>query len=312
MAINRGDVMNNNVKTAFRTRQYMLSKDFEIYYYSDINPVRMSEHEHDYYEFYFFLEGDMSIVVNGESFLLEPGDVVLIPPKVKHYAEIHSNIKPYRRIVFWISKEYCDLLEEESTDYVYVMQQVLNKGEYTFHNDMVSFNAIQSKVVQLIETIHSEEFGSRTKTDLCVKDLVLLVNRIVYERENGQQSKDGQALYEAIVFYLQEHLDEEVSLEQLAGEFYMSKYHIAHIFKENVGISIHQYLIKKRLAACKDAMSIEKGINEICHQFGFKEYSGFYRAFRKEYGISPKEYKERIQALHRNKMNHQEDEVWNL
>ncbi len=45
--------------------------------------------------------------------------------------------------------------------------------------------------------------------------------------------------------YIEEHLDEELTLEKLAGEFFVSKYYIAHIFKENIGLSIHQYIMKK-------------------------------------------------------------------
>ena len=72
----------------------------------------------------------------------------------------------------------------------------------------------------------------------------------------------------------------------------MSKYHIAHIFKENTGISIHQYIMKKRLAACRDAILSNISITKAYLMFGFKDYSSFYRAFKKEFGISPKEYKD--------------------
>ena len=55
--------MRKNLYTKFSTRQYMLSRDFEIYYYGDPYDKKVESHSHRYYEFYFFLEGDVSMEI---------------------------------------------------------------------------------------------------------------------------------------------------------------------------------------------------------------------------------------------------------
>ena len=80
--------MAKNLQTKFSTRQYMLSRDFEIYYYNEPASEKVSIHSHDYYEFYFFLEGDVSIWIEGEQYPLKYGDMVLIPPGIKHMAMV--------------------------------------------------------------------------------------------------------------------------------------------------------------------------------------------------------------------------------
>ena len=273
--------MAKNLQTKFSTRQYMLSRDFEIYYYNEPASEKVSIHSHDYYEFYFFLEGDVSIWIEGEQYPLKYGDMVLIPPGIKHMAMVHGNEIPYRRFVFWISVEYCNQLMEVSSSYGYLMQNVLVKKTYIFHNDLITFNTIQYRIFQLIEEIKSERFGKEAKVSLCVNDLVLQLNRIVYEQQNPKSEKEEQNLYQNIIYYIDDHLDEELSLEQLA-----------HIFKEQMGLSVHQYILKKRMQASKAAILGETSITDVYTMFGFKDYSSFYRAFKKEFGVSPKEYKE--------------------
>lgn len=290
--MNWGESMKKNYKTKFHLRQYMLSRDFEIYYYEDKVPTPVSHHEHDYYEFYFFLEGDMSIVIEDKTYPLAPGDVILIPPNIKHHPLIHSNDVPYRRFVFWISKEYCNTLLQQSPDYVFLMQHACVKKEYIFHNDVIAFNAIQSKVFCLIEEMNSDRFGRNAQISVCVNDLILHLNRIVHEQMHMKQGLEEASLYQSLLFYIDQHLEENLTLDKLSLEFYVSKYHISHVFKNNMGIPIHQYITKKRLYACKDAIASNMTISEVYLMFGFGDYSSFFRAFKKEFGISPKEFRE--------------------
>lgn len=251
--------MKKNLQTAFSPRQYMLSQDFEIYYYNDSQQDRLrcqvSEHAHDYYEFYFFLEGNVSIRIGGAEYPLKTGNMVLIPPGVSHQAVIHNMDIPYRRFVFWVSGSFYAKLSEESEDYVYLMQKAQQNGLYISHYDMISFNALQSRIFRLIEEIHSERFGKAAQISLCVQDLLLHLNRTAYEQEHPNTADKEQGLYQHLLQYIETHIDEELSLDSLARKFYVSKYHIAHVFKENLGLSVHRYITKNDLPCAKTPSS---------------------------------------------------------
>ncbi len=289
--------MKKQLNTKFNTRQYMLSRDFEIYYYKDQHMKQVASHTHDYYEIYFFLEGDVSLAIDRREYPLQCGDVAVVPPGLEHHAVIHGEGTPYRRFVFWITVDYLSRLMEEAPEYGYLMQLAQTKGEYIFHHDRITFNALQTKVFHLLEEIYSNRFGKAAKISLCVQDLLLHLNRTVYNERHERSVGEEQQLSERLIEYIEEHLEEELSLDQMAAEFYVSKYHIAHLFKDHIGMSIHRYIQKKRLEACREAIRNNGKISEVYLLFGFKDYSGFYKAFRKEYGLSPKEWQETVMNI---------------
>ncbi len=267
-------------------------KDYEICYYNDRNVNNGENHMHPHYEVYFFPEENASIVIQNQFYKLWKNDVVVLPPGILHRVIMHEQSEIYRYFSFGISKEYYDRLLQLSKDYNYIIESVEKGKQYIYHNTQVEFCSIQSQILYLLEEIYGNQYGKETKIFIGICDLMLLLNRMAYKQNNPQKRKEDQNLYSDILEYINDNLNKELSLEYLAGEFLVSKYHIAHIFKKNIGISIHQYIMKKRLTACKKAILSNLSISKSYLMFGFKDYSSFYRAFKKEFGISPKEYKD--------------------
>ena len=157
-------------------------------------------------------------------------------------------------------------------------------------SDAGLLNDLQSKAIQLIEEIHTNRFCKDEKINLCVRDLILSINRNIYELENPNREKEEKTLYQNIVDYIEQHIHEALSLNTLSEQFYVSKYHISHVFKAQIGLSVHQYILKKRLYICKSALLQGTNISTAYLQCGFNDYSSFFKAFKKEFGLSPKEY----------------------
>lgn len=270
----------------------MLTKDFEIYYYSDYDLTKVQLHSHDYFEFYVFLEGNVSMQIGEMSHSLSLGDVIFIPPQTPHHLINRDPRIPYRRFVLWISREYFEYLHGISPDFTYFMEHITKNRTYIFHNDRISFNAIQSMVLRLLEEIHGNHFGREAQITVCMNNLILHMNRMVYEQTNPKTEQTEASLYLNVKSYIEEHPEDNLSLDSLAETFYVSKYHIAHLFKAKLGISIHQYITKKRLSLCREALLANSKVMDAFLPYGFKDYSSFYRAFKKEYGISPKEFQD--------------------
>ena len=220
--------MKEKLQTKFATRQYMISDTFELYYYSTIDVPGVKEHTHTHYEFYLFLEGTISLEIDGVLYTPTPGDLLLIPPGVPHHLVMHDLSVPYRRFVFWVSAAFAEQLRARSADYGYLMEYAAENQKYLFPLDSVEFNTIQYRTIRLIEEMRSDHFGKETQIFLYVSDLLMQINRTVYEQHHPLTRKAQLSLYEQRGFYIDEHLSEDLSLERLAAELFVSKYHIAH------------------------------------------------------------------------------------
>ena len=97
-------------------------------------------------------------------------------------------------------------------------------------------------------------------------------------------------LVKVISNYLDAHLAEPISLDELSQTVFLSKYYLERVFRRETGVSIYQMLLQKRMIHARNLMQEGVPLTSVAQRCGFSEYSGFYRAFRNEYGISPRKY----------------------
>jgi AraC family transcriptional regulator len=95
-----------------------------------------------------------------------------------------------------------------------------------------------------------------------------------------------------VIDYIQEHLDQNLTLAELATAVQMSPHYFASLFKQSMGLTPHQYVTKCRIQKAKQLLrQTELPIIEICQEVGFESQSHFTRVFRQQNAMTPKAYR---------------------
>jgi len=275
----------------YTPKQQMVLPDFELQYKLDSDLADVDLHHHDFYEIYYLVSGDVTYTIESKLYKVLPGDVLLISPRELHQVHICPEHADYERYVLWVSPQMLRRLSSPATD----LSQALDPNRPGYGNQLRLPKADRQRIRDLLEQLYLESqeqaYGSDLMPETLLRQLLVLLNRLAMERdchlEDLYRSSDTVS---QVIRYINLHYSEPLSLEILAEKFYISKYYLSHEFKQQIGTSVGRYIRKKRLQIARHLLSQNSKPSKVGALCGFGDYTGFYRAFRAEYGISPREF----------------------
>lgn len=275
----------------YLSRQYMLSSDYEIFHYLNNDLVSVSLHHHDFYECYFFISGDVTYLIEGKSYYLKPGDIILINSKELHQAIINSKDSTYERIVLWIDKSFLKELSNNETELSLCFESLVRKN--VLRADFELQQNIRLLLNKLISLESYKGIGYELLYKAYITELMVHINNLAFN-DNVQLSVDIKKsnLIDGIIDFINNHLEEDITVDDLSEYFYLSKFHLSREFKKHTGTTIHRYIVQKKLIEAKEMILKETPITTVYKQCGFGDYSNFFRAFKNEYGVTPKQFYE--------------------
>lgn len=271
----------------FDPRQEMRRRDFELQHKRDFHLKDVELHHHDFFEIYFLIAGDVTYLIDGKMVHVMPGDLLLISPRELHQVCIQPEMSAYERYVLWVDPSVIQRLSTAQSD--------LSMGLSDFGHHLRMKPQDRSRVQTILETLHREadadDYGSDLLRKSLLTQLLVTVNRLASQQGpwTEEDNNTDQAV-EQVMGYVNLHYSEPLTLDMLAERCYVSKYHLSREFNRKMGTSIYHYIQKKRLLIAQQLMDQGKRPNEVYCLCGFNDYTCFYRAFKSEYGVSPREY----------------------
>lgn len=275
----------------FESRQHMLKNTYEVFHYRDDYPKDVALHHHDFYEIYFFLSGNVTYNIESRNYLLTPGDILIISPMELHQPKFSGEHQSYERLVLWINKSFMEIYNTPEEDISQCFDTTQPGHTNLLRPDGIVREQISYLMNELLRESNAKEFGAPLYSMGCLAQILVLINRLAQQRERDTEPKTGSdSVVYRVLGYINEHYNEELSLDFLANKFFISKYHLSREFGRLVGTSVYRYIIQKRLVMAKQLMLSGIPSTEVYQHCGFGDYSNFYRAFKAEYQISPKEF----------------------
>ena len=278
---------------AAEQRQYMQEDTYEVY--EKIGPpVGATEfHYHDFYEIIYIANGQFASQVGEVTHELRRGDFLMIGRNTLHryYPEAKKH-DDSRRVILWVRKELLQELSGGNCD----LSDCFHEGSAVIYHFPLNYEDILSGFLMKLamsELIDDVDPKMRSVMDRGYLTLFFSYLNVLCARHDyifSDAAVMENSLVEEIDRYIEEHIEEPITIDELAAVVHLSKYYFVRRFKELTGVTAHTYLINRRLIRACELLKEGEEVMNVYSMVGFSDYSVFLRNFRKMYGISPREY----------------------
>jgi AraC-like DNA-binding protein len=244
----------------------------------------LSDHMHDYYEIVYVYNGKGTFFIGDVFYDMQQGDVFLIPNNTIHRALPNKDDPVTSTIIFFSPTLIYKDMVDDSFSYLHLFDLTKKSKNYKISLPQKKQVKMEEQLELILQETNSRSMGSRHACLLTVHQIILDLYRL---RINGKQELSEGKSYSSewmkdILIYINEHMDEPLTLTILAQKALVSPAHFSRVFKETTGIGLVVYLNTKRIIKAKELLlETNHTIAHIAEMCGFESMPQFYRTFKK-------------------------------
>ena len=267
------------------SKRGFLLENFRLFHLKSRGGAQVEYHYHEFCKILLLLQGSGGYYVDGQRYLLQSGDIVLLDAHSIHRPELDGDV-PYERIILYISPEY---LQRQSTAECSLRSVFSGKKGHVLRLPEERKQKIFRMAAALEQDLQGDAFGREILSNAGLLRLLVELGR---NRENPEASGTSPVMPRSeriveILRYIDEHLSEDLDAEIIAKAFFISKYHMMRQFRRETGTTVHLYITQKRLVKARELMDSGMRATEACYRCGWRSYSSFTRAYGKHLGTTP-------------------------
>ena len=243
---------------------------------------------HRFHELFYITEGQCSVLIGRRIYRLRAGDIAVIPARTLHKTDYVTD-GPSTKYVISLTAATAREIDAFLGDTVTPL--CLSAGPVTV--PVQRRDAISLLLERMLYETGNRSPHAHSVAKACLCELLLSILR--YRTQEAEYEGPADERIERIhrvTAYLYEHLDEDLTLPQLAAVFAVSPSHLSRTFKQTTGFGVREYLVNLRIQrACELLLSTDLSVTEIAGRCGFGDSNYFGDAFHKAIGVSPRDYR---------------------
>lgn len=255
-------------------------------------------HWHDEIEIIYAKKGRSIYYVNFRPYLIEEGDILIVPPGIIHSFEQYNDEKFIGyTCVFSLNMVNNSNIDVCSGKYFLPLYNNDIRLKTLLKNQDMHNEEVKKIIVNLMKCYYEKQSCYELKMKMYIYELFAYYfeNNMLEEMRNKASEVTVSENTKIIITYVENHYHEKITLEQLAKATNQSIYNLAHSFKKCTGRSPMEYINQYRLSvAIRQLETTKNPVINIAVDAGFNNVSYFNRVFKSKYNMTPTEYRRKI------------------
>ena len=239
-------------------------------------------HRHPYPEMFVILNGLSRVNIENMQSLAFPGSIGFIAPDVFHNIEVVVEQQPYR--ILWIAIDK-DKFRMHISQYQNDTYEIADCLDLNFSSYLLDQLKEELSFPQHDSFLYAQKY-------IDVFFSILYRNYVKHAGLKPHMAEWHIRFIHEIEEYIEEHLTDKITLQEIANEMRLSPSYTSELFKKHKGINLFEYITVRRIEMAKDLLSGTMNVAEISDYLGFQNQSYFSKVFKKHTGISPSSYRQ--------------------
>lgn len=258
------------------------------------------KHFHNQYEIFYIIEGERLFFFNNREYIARAGDLILVDTNLIHMTKsVTAEDTGHNRVILYITKDKMDSFDRQYPSLQLV--RFFHEHYGVYHLDKTQQAMFLTLYRNLRLAMTNREHNYKTGIELEILSWLFKLMAYASGQEQTLPNASDHAKYRtayAVADYLSENCEKKLSLDELAGHFYLSKYYLCRIFKEITGYTISEYANIHRIRKAKRYLEeTDMSISEIAHVLGYESLTYFEKIFKSYMTLSPLKYRKTLNTV---------------